>query len=88
MLAVPPLPRALYPTWGVWSKVSHMRARYDGGFGPLSITDVEAYLALTNTPMAAWQWDALLLIDGCWLASFEDRRTYPFDDDPEAELEP
>ena len=82
MLAVPPLPPMLYRVWGVWSRVSHMRNRFDGGFGPLLINDVGVYLYATHHPMQVWEWDALVLIDGCWLASFADRREYPFDDDP------
>lgn len=83
MLAVPPLPPALYRVWQVWCRISHMRPRYDGGYGPLDIDVVATFLDKTNTFVQAWEWEALALIDGCWLSSFDDRRTYPFADDPE-----
>lgn len=87
MLRVPPRPAAAGRIWEIWQKVSHMRARYDGGFGPLDVGSVDTYLDRTGVVAGSWDWDALLLIDGCWLASFTDVRTYPFEDDPEAEFD-
>lgn len=84
LLSPPLVPPVYRRVWSLWLLVSHLRSRNDAGFGPISIGDVATYCDVTGTPMQPWEWEALLMIDGCWLASFHDTRTYPFAD-PELE---
>lgn len=64
----PPLPRAAAPIWRVFRELHCTRA---GGFGPgpITYTEIEAYMRVMCTPLLPWEIQALRQVDNAYLQS-------------------
>lgn len=65
----PPIPEELQYLWGFFLDLSRQRASNGFGILPLQYSDILAWLVLNQLSLDRWELDAILRLDGAYLAS-------------------